>query len=320
MSDAISPAHLCPICASARFQPYKLGLVQCDVCGVVLSPAIWQPQANEQLEEEWFGGDYQPDTLFWVTLFEMWKNRNTFARLAKTNPPGNRLLEIGVGSGSFLNFARERGYEVMGCDLSGPICVHVQHRYGVTMHCGSLAMLTGENRFDAIIMNHVLEHVNQPVEFLHNVRRLLVPGGVVHIAVPNIACWEANVSGWTSFEPYHLTYFSPQTLKRTVSASGLVLSHITTHDSFSGWFLSLLRTGLAVNRAGGAVTRPATSMAGRAIGRRSGLIEHTYRLAMVCTGLVLWPLRWFQARLGRGDEIVCLARNEYHPWPSRHTQ
>ena len=131
MSDANYSTRLCPICASARFQPYKLGLVQCDACGVVLSPAIWQPQANERLEEEWFGEDYQPDTLFWVTLFETWNNRNTFARLAQANPPGNRLLEIGVGSGSFLNFARERGYEVMGCDLSGPICARVQHRYGV---------------------------------------------------------------------------------------------------------------------------------------------------------------------------------------------
>lgn len=299
---------MCPICACVGFRPYKLGLVQCDACGVVLSPAIWRPQANEQLEEEWFGEDYQPETSFWVGVFETWNNRKTLSRLAQASPPGRRLLEIGVGSGSFLNAARERSYEVMGCDLSVPICSRVHRAYGIAMHSGPLTALTGENRFDVIVMNHVLEHVHQPIEFLQDVRRLLSPGGVVHIAVPNITCWEARLSGWTSFEPYHLIYFTPQTLRRTVSASGLAIDRITTHDSFSGWFLAVLRSALGVNRASGAVTRPVNAMTRRAQGRRSGVVEHAYRIAMVCAGGCLWPLRWLQAKLSRGDEAICIAR------------
>jgi 2-polyprenyl-3-methyl-5-hydroxy-6-metoxy-1,4-benzoquinol methylase len=307
MNDANQNAGSCPICSSAGFQRHKLGLFQCDACGLVLSPFIWQPQANEQLEDEWFGEDRQSRTSFWVALFETWNNRKTISRLAQTKPPGNRLLEIGVGSGSFLNAARERGYEVMGCDLSGPICARVQRVYGVAMHSEPLATLGGEDRFEVIVMNHVLEHVHKPVAFLQDVRRLLVTGGVVHISVPNIACWEAGLSGWTSFEPYHLTYFSPHTLGRTITASGLTIDRIMTHDSFSGWFLALLRTALGVNRGNGAVTRPTTSVAGRASGRRSGLIENAYRLAMVFAGVVDWPLRWLQAKIGRGDEVISIA-------------
>lgn len=89
--------------------------------------------------------------------------------------PGRRLLEIGVGSGSFLNSARRRGYEVMGCDLSAPICKHVRQAYGILMHGKTLVTLTGENRFDVVVMNHVLEHVNQPIALLKEVRRLLAP-------------------------------------------------------------------------------------------------------------------------------------------------
>jgi 2-polyprenyl-3-methyl-5-hydroxy-6-metoxy-1,4-benzoquinol methylase len=283
-------------------------LVQCDACGVVLSPAIWQAQANEKMEEEWFGENYQPGTSFWVNLFETWNNHKTLARLAQAKPPGRRLLEIGVGSGSFLNVARARGYAVMGCDLSRPICERVRRAYGIAMRGEPLATLAGENRFDVIVMNHVLEHVHQPIEFLQDVRRLLAPNGVVHIAVPNIACWEAGLSGWTSFEPYHLTYFAPQTLKRTVSTSGLTIERVSTHDSFSGWFLVVLRTALGVNRASGAVTRPVTALTRRARGRRSGVVEHAYRIAMVCAGGGLWPLRWLQAKLGYGDEAICIAR------------
>lgn len=282
--------------------------MQCQSCCVVLSPAIWQLQANEQLEEEWFGEDYQPDKSFWVALFETWNNRKTLARLAQAKPPGRRLLEIGVGSGSFLSAAREQGYEVGGCDLSAPICNRVRNKYGIEMHGGPLTTLARGSRFDVIVMNHVLEHVQQPVEFLRDVSRLLSPGGVLHIAVPNVACWEARLSGWTSFEPYHLTYFAPETLEPTVTRSGLSIKHIMTHDSFSGWFLAVLRTALGVNRASGAVTRPSTSTAGRAAGRRSALVENAYRIAMVFAGGALWPIRFFQARNGRGDEIICIAR------------
>jgi 2-polyprenyl-3-methyl-5-hydroxy-6-metoxy-1,4-benzoquinol methylase len=298
----------CPVCSGTGFRPWYLGLLQCESCALVLSPAIWQPQANEQLEEAWFGEDYQPATSFWVGLFEKWNNRRTLARLAQVKPPGRHLLEIGVGSGSFLNAAREQGYEVIGCDLSRPICNRARNAYGIEMHCGPLTTLAAGNYFDVIVMNHVLEHVQQPVDFLTDVVRVLAPGGVVHIAVPNVACWQASLSGWTSFEPYHLTYFAPETLRPTVTRSGLGIKKIATLDSFSGWFLALLRTALGVNRASGAVTRPSVSTGSKAAGRRSPLVENAYRIVTVLVGLALWPVRLFQAKIGRGDELICIAR------------
>lgn len=310
-NDTAHQQTACPICNGGVFYPYKLGLVVCDACGMVLSPMIWHPEANEQLEEEWFGENYQLGTSFWVALFETWNNRKTLARIAQAEPLGRRLLEIGVGSGSFLNAARVQGYEVMGCDLSKIICNRVHRAYGIAMHGEPLASLAGEGRFDVIVMNHVLEHVHRPTDFMKDVCRLLAPGGVVHVAVPNIACWEAVLPGWTSYEPYHLAYFDPQTLRRTVLAGALTVDRLVTHDSFSGWFLALLRTALGVNRTSGAVTRPGTSMAGRAAGQRSSVAEHAYRFAMVCAGGGLWPLRWFQSKLGCGDEVVCIARKTH---------
>lgn len=297
----------CPVCGGTGFRPWRLGLLQCDTCALVLSPSIWQPQANEQLEEEWFGEDYQPATSFWVGLFEKWNNRRTLARLAKAKPPGRRLLEVGVGSGSFLNVARDQGFEVIGCDLSRPICNRVGNAYGIEMHCGPLTTLAAGRCFDVIVMNHVLEHVQHPVEFLMDVGRLLAPGGVVHIAVPNVACWQASLSGWTSFEPYHLTYFAPETLRVTVTRSSLWIKHFGTRDSFSGWFLALLRTALGVNRASGAATRASISTIGKVVRPRAAPFENAYRIAMVLAGGVIWPVRIFQGRIGRGDEIICIA-------------
>jgi len=282
--------------------------LSCAGCGLVVSPAIWAPQANESLEEEWFGEGYEPVSSFWVRGFEAWNNRRTMARLAGRNLPGRRLLEIGVGSGSFLRMARHQGFDVTGCDLSPAIARRVGGGLGIEMHCGPLSDLAGEARFDVIVMNHVLEHVTDPPGFLRDVSRLLVPDGIVHVAVPNVDCWEARLFGWTSYEPYHLLYFTPATLQAALAKAGFSLEAALTHESFSGWFLALLRTALGVNRGGIGAARG--SQAG-GLGR-AGWVEHAYRLAMLAAGVASWPVRWLQSTLARGDEAIAIARKPGH--------
>jgi 2-polyprenyl-3-methyl-5-hydroxy-6-metoxy-1,4-benzoquinol methylase len=301
--------NCCPLCDSKVFSEVRLGLVTCAGCGLVVSPTIWQPQANEMFETEWFGESYHPETSWWVRWFETLNNRRTMRRLAQAKPCGRRLLEVGVGSGSLLQGAWQQGYDVMGCELSRAICMRMEQR-GIRMHCGPLEDLSGEGRFNVAVVNHVLEHVHDPVTLLCHIRRLLAPGGVLHLVVPNVACWEARLPGWTSYEPYHLTYFTAPTLKRTIMSSGLVLEQLFTHETFSGWLLALLRTGLGANRNGRIqpnvwTGRPSTGFA------RPALVEHAYRLAMVSAGGVLWPLRVWQGSIGRGDEIVCIARRSW---------
>lgn len=293
----------CPVCGKSEYTDFRMNLLRCTSCNLVVSPLVWLQNANEAMEDEWFGQNYQAVPSLWVKLFETWNNRKTLRRLAAAGFGGGRLLEIGVGSGSFLKAAQDAGFIVSGFDLSRAICERVEKKYGISMHNESIEKLQTSTNFDIIVMNHVLEHVGRPVEFLQGVRCLLATGGLVHIAVPNIACWEANLSGWTSYETYHLAYFKQQTLNWVVATAGLEVERLETFDSFSGWFLAVVRTALCVNRSGCARERPKTMDVGRA-----AVVEHVYRLAMVATGLVLWPLRWFQANLGYGDELVCLAR------------
>jgi 2-polyprenyl-3-methyl-5-hydroxy-6-metoxy-1,4-benzoquinol methylase len=300
----------CTLCRGQSFHEFKLGLVQCGGCGAVLSPATWEPRANEKMEEEWFGDTYDNRENAWTNLFEKLNNARTLRRIESAHPPRRRLLEIGVGSGSFLAAAREKGFEVLGADLSAPICDHVRSKFGINVHCGELTTLPEGQRFDVIVMNHVLEHVSDPVDFLEQVRARLEPGGCVHIAVPNVGCWEAGLSGWTSYEPYHLTYFAPHTLERAVRAAGFEPDYIAARESFSGWFLTFLRTGLGVNRTHGAVTRPQGPAAGTAVGNRNSAVEAAYRMAMITFGAGLWPMRFMQTRLRKGDELICVARSK----------
>lgn len=298
--------QICPICNGKSFRAYKFKLLLCEACRLVVSPAVWQKGANENMVDTWFGDLFLKKPSFWVRLFDTRTNNLTLSRLNTLHLPGIRLLEVGVGRGSFLNAAKMRGYEVMGCDLSKTICSYIEDLYNIPMHSGTLESLKGGGRFDVVVMNHVLEHLQNPIDVLKEVHRLLIPGGVVHIAVPNIDCWEACLPGWSGYEPYHLTYLNPLLLRRVCRAAGFSPINVETHETFSSWFLTLTRSMLGVNCEQDLIKRRAVYHAGLMC--RPTWLEHSYRLAMVMVGVVSWPLRMVQAWLGFGDEVICVVQ------------
>ncbi len=211
------------------------------------------------------------------------------------------MLDVGVGSGSLLAALRSSGFEAEGCDAVPSMAAAAAQATGLPVHAGTLETLDAPGVFDAVVLNHVLEHTAAPVTLLDAARRLLRPDGIVHIAVPNVSSWEAHLPGWTSYEPYHLVYFEPSTLRNVVDRAGLKVVVAQTREPFSGWFLALLRTGLRVRSS----TRTSPSSGERP--RRSWAVDTAYHAAMVGVGGALTPLRRVQASLGAGEEAVVIA-------------
>ena len=295
----------CPLCGKNDFHLYQknINLLQCESCGIVVDKHIIHDVANEELVKAWFVEDYNQSRSFWVEMFESWANKRTWNRIARfASQKRTKLFEIGVGSGSFLKFVKDKGFDVAGCDLSKSICKHVENTYNITMHYGFISDLPLPFQFDVIVTNHVLEHVNDPLKFLSDLKARLKEDGIIHIAVPNVAAWEARFSGWTSYEPYHLIYFSPRTLRRLVETAGFRVVTLSTHESFSGWFLSILRTLLKTNK------KSADLRKSQKKSRSKSWIEHVYSAVMILSGGILFPLRYVQSKLDYGDEIVVIAK------------
>lgn len=297
-------AARCPLCGSQEFAAFRFGLLRCTACGLVIDERIFQPELDRELNQDAFGEGYDPETSFWVRWFEAWKNRRYLANVRRAGLRQGRLLEVGVGSGSLLVAAREAGFEPEGCDLSESLARRVAAKTGIPVHCADLASLPA-GAFDVVCMHHVLEHVSDPVGFLRLAAQRLRPGGVLHLALPNGAAWEAKLPGWNCYEYYHVAYYDAATLRRACEAAGLRVERIGSHESFSAWFLAVMRTVLGVRRMEG--PRAGASSPGRA-SRRGRLAEHAYRTAMVLAGVVSWPLRVVQEKLGRGTELVAIAR------------
>ena len=300
-------ANRCPLCARFKeFSEYKvkpaMNLLQCNGCGLVLQRRIWRENANSDLVKEWFEEACNLAPSFCVKAFEMWKNKRTAQHIRRFRRENGSLLEVGVGSGALLDFMRNDGFEVTGCDISRAICKHVEKSYGITIYNDVICDLPVNVQYDVIVMNHVLEHVSDPIKLLQDAYARLKQNALLHLAVPNLSSWGAMLPGWTSYEPYHLLYFTPETLEMALERAGFRVLLLKTHESFSGWFLAVLRTILKIYKYNAAKRR------GLQQTRMNSLIENVYHIAMIVSGGLSYPFRYIQGKLGCGDELIAVAQ------------
>lgn len=143
---------------------------------------------------------------------------------AQSFPNRGKLLDIGCGNGAFLIRAKEMGWEVIGLDPD-PLAVATCRKQGLKVIEGSLDDIPKwfAESFDAITMNHCLEHIQTPKSELEKAYRLLRQGGQIWIACPNPRSIGTRFFGssWRGLHPpYHLVLPSPSQTKRLLKAAG----------------------------------------------------------------------------------------------------
>lgn len=133
------------------------------------------------------------------------------------------LLDVGCGNGSFLHLASEAGWNVRGIDFDAD-AVEAARRAGLDVSLGPIESLAEEsNRYDAITLGHVIEHVHDPRGTLSACLRLLKPGGWLWIETPNVESRGHARFGrhWRGLEaPRHLILFHPRALRALLEDVG----------------------------------------------------------------------------------------------------
>jgi SAM-dependent methyltransferase len=135
-----------------------------------------------------------------------------------------RLLDVGCAGGKDLARLQRMGWNVTGVEFSPTAAAAARARLGCEVLVGDFDQVPlGEERFDVVRFSHTLEHLPSPRKALEKAHRLLRPGGLLCVEVPNAASLERWLFGkhWYCWDlPRHLYHFSPQTLARLVSSTG----------------------------------------------------------------------------------------------------
>lgn len=136
--------------------------------------------------------------------------------------PG-KLLDIGSSTGTLLEVFRSHGWQVQGVEPSKG-AASIARAKGLPTTVGEIEGVNlPKNYFDLITLNHVFEHVADPVAVLSKAIKLLRPGGIIYVDVPNFASLSSLVrgKGWSYLMPWeHAHHFTPETLTKVLEKAG----------------------------------------------------------------------------------------------------
>jgi SAM-dependent methyltransferase len=150
-------------------------------------------------------------------------------RTTATSDPA-RVLDVGCGRGAFLRSLRKLGCECHGTELPG--FPFPEDTGGIHFAHGELTEIAYEAAsFDAVHIWHVLEHTTQPAATVGEIARILRPGGVLALAVPNFSSTQRRwfTRGWFHLDlPRHTHHFSKRVLLNLLRRHGLQAVKVST--------------------------------------------------------------------------------------------
>ena len=157
--------------------------------------------------------------------FERWRLRASGREAAIIPFIGEgRLLDVGCGTGKDLLHFQEAGWKVTGVEINPYAASLARARLGCEVVQGHFDEAPLEGRhFDVVRLSHVLEHLPSPRKSLGKMHRLLRPGGLLWVEVPNAASLERRLfhRHWCHWDlPRHLYHFTPTTLVRLLRDTG----------------------------------------------------------------------------------------------------
>jgi 2-polyprenyl-3-methyl-5-hydroxy-6-metoxy-1,4-benzoquinol methylase len=133
------------------------------------------------------------------------------------------LLDVGFGSGAFLESAKTAGWKVAGVDPD-PVSVESAIKRGLNVRAGGVeAFADMPESFDVVTMSHVIEHVHDPCKTLQSIYHLLKPGGFLWLSTPNIQSFGHEYYGRNYYHldpPRHLVLFNWRIMLSTLKKIG----------------------------------------------------------------------------------------------------
>jgi SAM-dependent methyltransferase len=275
----------------------SFGLEQCLDCGTA---ALADGDAEDDSRPLYESGTYARPAPPLDALIEPLRRLLRWERMRFLPPPAEarHVFEIGAGDGRFVEALARRGYRAAGIEpYRGP------RSNGAAVAALPLEELDLESASqDAVVLWHVLEHLDDPGGALRRIRPWLRPRGTLVVAVPNLSSLQARIGGDRWFHqdvPRHRTQFSRAGIVRLVERSGFRVESVHSlllDQNLLGMWQTLLNR---LTREPDAFYR-LVKRAGRTSPRDAAVLAVAGPLALPVSAL----LELAASAFGRGGSIV----------------
>lgn len=247
----------CAICGGKTVVRHKtcngFQIVRCLQDGLIFTsprPVELAPFYDERYYNGGMPGVYANYTSFAdQELVPEWNKRLDTIEASLGGQPGH-LLDVGCATGSFLNLARERGWQVSGIELSEWAVQSAVEVFHLNVIQGSLpdARLKSTT-YDAITLWDCIEHLANPEAVLREVRRLLKPAGLLMLSTGSLPHKDPLLISKWYYPPWHLYYFSEETMHKLLRKCGFeVVAYQEKHKAIPEYALMVVlsRPGLSL--------------------------------------------------------------------------
>lgn len=228
----------CPACeCNDSFEKERVGryrLFECRRCQLTFSDPMMSG------DEKYYEGhiairhESREEVLANSMSFDTADNR----RLLSSLEGDSRVLDVGCGVGGFVAFAvNNYGIDAFGIDFNSSQIALGRSVFGLgdricVKSIEDLSKDGQDRKFDLITLFEVVEHVEQPKVLIENVFGLLKPGGMLVLSCPNEQRWQPAGRLFVDFPPYHLTRWTPRSMRCLLTSVGFREVDVLVSSSF----------------------------------------------------------------------------------------
>ena len=195
---------------------------RCDNCGFVFLYPRMTPEMEKEFYEKTYRYNYDIQTAEDLWQASLPEAKKRVLRFNELYGKDSRLLEIGCASGYFLFEVKDYVKSVTGIELTKE---YVKYAKSKGLNVKDSLNEVPDNSCDLIFMFHVLEHIDDPINFLKEVKKKLSQNGKLIIEVPNVDDVLVSVYKIKNhldfyWEIAHNYYFSKMSLGKVLESSG----------------------------------------------------------------------------------------------------
>lgn len=219
-------SKVCPLCKNIKlFSPIDVidsesrgyfvnkAYLECGNCGLIFRSKLVYDTSNMYKSEY---QDYQDLNRLLIVIRKIIYNFRV-RKISRLINKKSQILEIGCGVGDFLLALKSRGFNSLeGIEISR-FATTIAVGRGLKVRAGDfLNLFIARNKYDLVVMQHVIEHFSNPDKVRLKLRRVLKLNGMAVITTPNIDSWQRKIFGkyWYGWQyPYHMVVYSPKHLE-----------------------------------------------------------------------------------------------------------